>query len=1347
MENISIKKTKQEELEDLLKKKVALEKEQEKEIDLGPKASETDHGLYQDSLKSREAAIQKMKADIKQKEIEAMREKAQKAVEPTMGVDVGKKKAQEMAEKMKKGNLDEQGERMESFLEREYNGSKENIQVSSNAGETKQSSTDEHIGDSKKNYSKEKKDVQQDDKKKIWEARNFEDLFKVLKEIKNVNGSNGEIYSDEDIIDVIKRLRGGDEKINIDYVTRGGGIDIRGKVVELLNEEKKEKDKNEQNLKEDRANNNEKEKGVKEHPEDKIKIGSDLKSWEGFKERYKEHKAFIEGDESYFDSDGNWIYLYGFEVGSVEIYDSLLEGRRSIDLDEFDELLKKYKKSIESKQEVNEGIDRKEKSEVDEPKEDGEEKKSESGNEIRTENLPEKYVFEPEIVDENENLQQIRQELEAARKEFLEVDLKKNKAYKRLGKFFGRLFKDKENELLENDQDIAWYRAHYDNKLIDYRNALLKDAKARGASNQELGEIAKTFLVEANLNMAEAHNQVKVEQHEGKAPEFMKQQMLKMSDWYRKLPLGKKIAIGAAFGFGTLAAGATGNALVLGTAVSAATIRRAFLGMVTGTGVALKAEDVTQKRRETKVEKESSEFISQLEGLSAEDAIKLVEERTKGLIYDEDRKIDSIKNKNLRNMGMGVAVGFFSAAIAPKVAGYLMHETSAGQAMSTGVSNIGKYFKDFYSSYLSEGPKNFSNNYGGNFYSLEKGGASHSAEYAKPSGATVENVKPKTGPIGSDASNDYEGRGWKEAQIKKPDLGQTYTENSLKMPKGGYGGVGLETENSLKMDMSKHYAPAFNSVEVAGKGNDSVWKMIDHQLQGRYGNAYSAMSPEQKANIIDTLKNQVAKDPKSFGLKNIDTLKIGQKVDLSRLFGDGQKVHQMFDHAAHLKPEQLENIAKNNKTIADWVKSHPGERLTSPKVEEILRGAKTGATTAHSMPGAAQTTTHSMPSGGTHNAQYLPNEPKVSAKGATEAIKSAKEAVFNIKTPKGYAGALEHYLKTHNMPGNMAHQKAQEISGVTSGVPAEIQPDGGVLLKYPNGDRVFLDPTESKILKVETVGAKITPVASPENFSKGASEKGMYDQAIDFVVGKYKGGLSAVLEKYYEANGMTHEAAAQKAQEAANEYAYGRGIKPEDIVVKKGTEMKMSPDGKILEILNDKALENETGKKSNAILAGVLGFGAVGGAKALEKVGKKERFVSDFLFRHKSDLKFLGDINKEMKRVKGATMEAGEKETRLAELRAQYDSILGETFNSLRKNIIGKSEKIKTLADLENIAADEFIKKNKKENLVEVYRNFSAEFPSIKPKKGENLKNWTRRFAAQIIKETFATQEAYDKAA
>lgn len=269
------------------------------------------------------------------------------------------------------------------------------------------------------------------------------------------------------------------------------------------------------------------------------------------------------------------------------------------------------------------------------------------------------------------NIEQLKLEVEQARKDYLEIDYKKKKAWKRMTDFFGSVFKgEKEDD--EGDKEVAYYRAIYDNKLFNYKNALLEDAKTRGASGKELGNLVKFFDTEAKVNLADTHTQVKIENQEKRFFGFIKKSSTDLINWYRRLPMVKKIAVGVAFGLGSVGAVYAGGA-VAGAMAGAAAMRRVFLGAVTGTTVTIGAEALTHRRTEKGIAKEAENFAWQAEGLSEEERIKMADARIKGIIYDENREINKIKNKNLRNLSLGIAAGAGSMLL-PKLLGGRMAE-------------------------------------------------------------------------------------------------------------------------------------------------------------------------------------------------------------------------------------------------------------------------------------------------------------------------------------------------------------------------------------------------------------------------------------------------------------------------------------------------------------------------------------------------------------------------------------------------------------------------------------------------------------------------------------------------
>lgn len=255
-----------------------------------------------------------------------------------------------------------------------------------------------------------------------------------------------------------------------------------------------------------------------------------------------------------------------------------------------------------------------------------------------------------------EEISNLERAVAEARKDYAEVDYKKKKAYKRVYNFLGSIFRGKEEKNLEDDADVAYYRAIYENKLFDYKNLLLADAKARNVSNKELGEIVKLFDTEATVNLADSHTQTKIEHHEGKFSNYIKQRSLEMVQGYKNLSTTKKIAIAAAFGLVGWQASTLGAAAV-GVAVSAAQVRRVFMGMVAGTGVAMALEARDAKKSRNNMEKEAESFVQGLEGLSAEEKYAKAFARIQELNDASDSKLGKFKNKNLINLSLGTAIG------------------------------------------------------------------------------------------------------------------------------------------------------------------------------------------------------------------------------------------------------------------------------------------------------------------------------------------------------------------------------------------------------------------------------------------------------------------------------------------------------------------------------------------------------------------------------------------------------------------------------------------------------------------------------------------------------------------
>ena len=142
-------------------------------------------------------------------------------------------------------------------------------------------------------------------------------------------------------------------------------------------------------------------------------------------------------------------------------------------------------------------------------------------------------------------------------------------------------------------------------------------------------------------------------------------------------------------------------------------------------------------------------------------------------------------------------------------------------------------------------------------------------------------------------------------------------------------------ENLPHLFASMEWSPSIPEQADVKKG-DSVWKVIERQLSSSYGQKFLGLNESQKTYVLDALKDKIVADPEKYGLTDPDRLKIGQKIKIGELFRDRKELGSFFENAGGLNAGEMENIKNNNLILREWVRTHPGERLTSEKVNEIL---------------------------------------------------------------------------------------------------------------------------------------------------------------------------------------------------------------------------------------------------------------------------------------------------------------------------------------------------------------------------------------------------------------------------
>ena len=244
-----------------------------------------------------------------------------------------------------------------------------------------------------------------------------------------------------------------------------------------------------------------------------------------------------------------------------------------------------------------------------------------------------------------------------ARKEYLEMDYKKTDAIGRIMKFFG----GSKNVNTAQDQDIAYYKKNYEDKLAEWRNFLIEDARKHGANEEELAKIYVQFRTEQKIILADEHDNVKIEQQEGSMEGRIKKAMVGAHKWYKEQPLAAKLAVSAILigtGAGLSCAGVGAGTLVSGIFCGSVALKRFVTGAITGVGTTLSLEALGQNRAKKKIEKEKQEFLKEMMGKSEDERYKVLNDRMEKIIAKEERDaLKKIKNQDVRQLAAGAAVG------------------------------------------------------------------------------------------------------------------------------------------------------------------------------------------------------------------------------------------------------------------------------------------------------------------------------------------------------------------------------------------------------------------------------------------------------------------------------------------------------------------------------------------------------------------------------------------------------------------------------------------------------------------------------------------------------------------
>lgn len=271
----------------------------------------------------------------------------------------------------------------------------------------------------------------------------------------------------------------------------------------------------------------------------------------------------------------------------------------------------------------------------------------------------------------NERIRQINEEIVRAQKQFVDIKLKKEKAFSGVYEYFRNLgdknaLNVKVQKAIGDDKEIAEARQWYQNALEAKKNILLSEAKERGSRPEDLLKVLLEFEENRINDLSKSYDQVRTEQHEGKIPGKIGEGLMKISKWYQEQPLKVKIGMAAVFiGGGYLVAhglvAATMGKVIAGAIIS----RRGMMSAMTGTGAALWAEKHTKESRQDDINKRAIDFTTSLEGKDENERMDMLMRRLQGFSDDVDKDLDKMRYENKRNLTLGVTAGV-ALVIVPK---------------------------------------------------------------------------------------------------------------------------------------------------------------------------------------------------------------------------------------------------------------------------------------------------------------------------------------------------------------------------------------------------------------------------------------------------------------------------------------------------------------------------------------------------------------------------------------------------------------------------------------------------------------------------------------------------------